>query len=68
MRPQRGAFGDRGGEAAGVIEVWMRIDDKADRLVRYGLLRRSHYCHAARIALAAFDNKDMVAHVDRERA
>ena len=32
-----------------------------------GLLRRRHHRHAARVALAALDNEDVVAHVDGER-
>ena len=50
-----------------MIEVRMRVDDEADRLVRDRLLGGRHHCQAARVALAALDDQDVIAHVDGER-
>ena len=50
-----------------MIEVRVRVDDEADRLARNRLLGRRHHRHAARVALAALDDEDVIAHVDGER-
>jgi hypothetical protein len=47
-----------------VIEVRVRVDDEADRLVRDGLLRGRHRRKAARGVLSTLDDADVVAHIE----
>ena len=67
MGEERGSFGNRRGETACVVEVRMGVDDETDRLVRNGLLGCSHHRHAASVVLTAFDDEDVIPHVDGQR-
>ena len=62
-----GTFSHCGCESAGVVEVRMRVHDEAHGLARDDFLGCRHDRLATRIALAAFDHEDVVAHVDGER-
>jgi len=66
MCENRRTFGGRRSKPTGVVEVRMGVDDEADRLVRYFLFCCRHHRQTSRVALAAFDNENMVAHVNRE--
>ena len=68
MRQDGGALGNGRGKSACMVEVRVRIDDKPDWLVRNRLLRRRHHRHPSRVALPAFDDEHVIAHVDGQGA
>ena len=63
----RDPFGGKRREAAGVIEVRVRVDDVPDRLVRNHLLGFGDDRDAARFALPAFEHDDVILELDRQR-
>ena len=66
VRDDGDPFGRDRGEPAGMIEVRVRVDDVADRLVRNGLLHFRQDRQAARFVLSAFEHDDVVADLDGE--
>ena len=67
MRQDRGALGDGGRKPACMIEVRVRIHYEPDWLARNRLPGCRHHRDAARIALPAFDDENVIAHVDGKR-
>jgi hypothetical protein len=57
-------FGDERAQAAGVVEVAVRVDHVADRLVRDEPLRFSDDGQRSWFALSRFDEGDVVLEID----
>ena len=62
MRDDRRAFGGKRAEAAGVVEVVMRVDDVLDRLVRCEFFHLRDDGEGAGVVLRSFDHDQMIDH------
>ena len=67
VRDDCDVLGHERGEPARVVEVRVRVDDVADRLVGDDALRLGDDREAARFALPALEHDDVILEFDRER-
>src|SRR5207244_13468010 len=66
VREDRRAFRDRGAQTARMIDMRVRVDDVGNRLVGNQPLRFGDDRLAARLALSALDDRDVILEVDRD--